>query len=175
VLHGCGVVCGLSVTPAAERCSVVVSTGYALDSCGDEILVEQEVLLRLSSREHAEDGADLGRAELEEVACPNGSWTVAVRYAARPSQLVPVIGEDDTPQPNRIRETYELCALATLPAPSADYERDRKLGRRGDIDACPPCPPDPEARWVVLAEVRIQEGRVTVRDLRPITGSWARG
>jgi len=172
LLHGWGVVCGLRVTPATKRCAVVVSPGYALDPCGDEILVEQEVLLRLPHRGREKGGDDFSAAGVEDPACPDGAWTVAVRYAEILAQLVPVIGEDDSPQPSRIRETFELRAL---PALSADHERDRKRRRSGDLDTCLPCPPDPEERWVVLAEVRVQSGRVMVHDLRPATGSRAPG
>jgi len=160
LLHGWGVVCGLSVTPAAEGCAVVVSPGYALDPCGDEILVEEAELLRLP-REWREDG-DLGHAVTDDAVCPDGAWTVAIRYVEIPIYFVPAIGgsdDSDSLQASRIRESYELCALTS---PPAGHERDRRRRRSGDLDACPSYPPDPEARWVVLAEVRLQGGRVTV-------------
>ena len=168
LLHGWGVVCGLSVTPAAGRCAVVVSPGYALDPCGDEILLEEEALLRLP-RGWRDD--DLGHEVADESACPDGVWTVAIRYVEIPAYFVPAIGgsgDSDSLQASRIRESYDLCALATQPG---GYKRDRKRRRDGDIDACPPCPPDPEERWVVLAEARVQGGRVTVgyaRTSRPL-------
>jgi hypothetical protein len=178
LLHGWGVVCGLRVAPTAKSCAVVVSPGYALDPCGDEVLVEEEILLRLSPPEGPEQGDGPEAAETDAASCPDGAWTVAIRYVEIPVRFVPGMGgsgDSDSLQASRIRESYELCALATLPALPAGSESGSNRGRSGVSGVCPPCPPDPEARWVVLAEVRVQGGRVSVDDPRPVTGSRAPG
>jgi hypothetical protein len=169
LLHGWGVVCGLRVTPAKDGCAVMVSPGYALDPCGDEILVEEEAPLSLPSQ-GCETADEVSRRRTETAICPDGVWYVAVRHAEVPTQVVPVLGESgetDGMEPSRVRETYELRVLATSPALPPGLVAGR-LGRRGEpaID-CPSCPPDPEERWVVLAEVRVREGRITVHDLKP--------
>jgi hypothetical protein len=169
LLHGWGVVCGLRVTPAKDGCAVIVSPGYALDPCGDEILVEEEVPLRLPIQGH--DVVDeLSRSPVEEAVCPDGAWYVAIRYAEIPTQFVPVLGEPGETngmQPSRVRETYELCALATSPALPPNSVAGKQRGRRPAAVDCPPCPPDPGERWVVLAEVRVQGGHISVHDLKP--------
>jgi hypothetical protein len=168
LLHGWGVVCGLRVTPAEQGCEVIVAPGYALDPCGDEVLVEEEILLRLSRPEGVEgDGPEA--AESDAASCPDGAWTVAIRYVEIPARFVPVMGgspDTDALQASRTRESYELCAFATLPALPAGYDPGSKRWHSGASGVCPSCPPDPEARWVVLAEVKVQGGRVTVKDTR---------
>jgi hypothetical protein len=164
LLHGWGVVCGLRVTDAPEGCAVVVSPGYALDPCGDEILVEKEERLGLPRARHTEDGATEPRAESKHAACPDGVWYVAIRYAEIPCEFVPALGksgEDDRVQPSRIRESYELRAL---PAPPAGYKAGRVLRQQILLEECSPCPPDPDERWVVLGEVRVEGGRIRVRE-----------
>jgi hypothetical protein len=156
LLHGCGVVCGLHVTPAAEGCAVVVSPGYALDPCGDEIVLEAEVVLPLSR--------SAGPTPGPSAACPDAVWYAAIRYAEVPTAFIPVPGAD-VPQPSRIRESHEMLALAALPS---GYEPGAR-GRADPSSGCPPCPPNPDARWVVLAEIRVRRERITVHELRPWT------
>jgi hypothetical protein len=161
LLHGSGVVCGLRVASAEEDCAVTISPGYALDPCGDEILLEEETLLRLPRSGQSAPQVD--------APCPDGTWYVAVRYAEIPAQFVPAIGgtgETDSVQPSRIRESAEVQALLALPA---GYEA-RSGRRRAAAGACPPCPPDPEGRWVALAEVRVQWGQVRVQNLKATRG-----
>jgi len=165
LLHGWGVVCGLRVTPAAAGCAVIVSPGYALDPCGDEILLEQEALLRLPGREGG-DGDELVRTGKEDANCPDGAWVVEIRHVEIPVQMVPALdgsGEIDSVQASRIQETCELRVLAALPAPPSGDEPRRDHRRTAASDACPPCPPDPDERWVVLAEVAVRVGRPEVK------------
>jgi hypothetical protein len=160
LMHGWGVVCGLRVTPAAVGCTVVVSPGYALDPCGDEILLDEEALLRLPG-EGGEDGDPLSRPGDKKAACPDGAWVVEIRHVEIPVQMVPAMGgsgETGSVQPSRIRETCELRLFSALP-PGDSPARERR--GTGAPDICPPCPPDPDERWVVLAEV--QGGRVVVK------------
>lgn len=168
LLHGWGVVCGLHVTPAAAGCAVVVSPGYALDPCGDEILLEQEALLGLPG-EGGEDGDLLSRPGEKGAACPDGAWVVAIRHVEISVQMVPALGgsgETGTVQPSRIRET---CELRVFPAPPSGDGPGRDHRRTDAPDACPPCPPDPNERWVVLAEVTVRAGRLEVN--RVLTAS----
>jgi hypothetical protein len=167
LLHGWGVICGLEVTPAAEGCRVTVSPGYALDPCGDEILLQEETSLALPDRGR-EEGDQIKQAEGGTTACPDGVWYVAIRYAEIPSRLVPRIGDEHAPQVSRIRETCELAALATLPEPPTGLAVGGAGGISKSSGVCPPCPPDPEQRWVALADVRVQGGRIRVRNTKPI-------
>jgi hypothetical protein len=158
LLHGWGVVCGLRATPASAGCAVIVSPGYALDPCGDEILLEGEALLTLPGGERADPP---NRAREKDEVCPDGAWLVAIRYVEMPLQKAPVMGgsgEAGGVEPSRIRETCELRVFAA-PFPGGEPGPDR---RPGAPDACPPCPPDPDQRWVILAEVRSRGGRLEV-------------
>jgi hypothetical protein len=164
LLHGWGVVCGLDVTPAAVGCAVVVSPGYALDPCGDEILLEHEALLWLP-RSGLAVGDPLNSPGEKDGTCPDGECVVAIRHVEIPEQMVPALdgaGEPDSIQPSRIRESCELCVLPT-PPPGHEAGRDRR--RSGVPSICPPCPPDPDERWVPLAEVRVRGGHPKVTQI----------
>lgn len=55
-MHGCGVVCGLGVTPVEED-AVSVEPGLALDFAGREIVVEKPVIVRLADLDGYNDDA----------------------------------------------------------------------------------------------------------------------
>jgi hypothetical protein len=167
LLHGWGVICGLEVTPSAGECAVTVSPGYALDPCGDEIQLQEEAVLALPGRIR-ERGDPAKQAEGAKTACPDGVWYVAIRYAEIPSRLVPGIGDEHTPQASRIRETCELAALATFPEPPTGLTVGSTGGSSESSSICPPCPQDPDRRWILLAEVRVQGGRIRVRNTKPM-------
>ncbi len=57
-LFGCGVVCGLKVTPTRDcgKDAIVIGAGLALDGCGDPIYVPKDVSLTID--EHCQPGKD---------------------------------------------------------------------------------------------------------------------
>lgn len=89
LLHGWGVVCGLSVEPA-EDWVVRVEPGYALDRNGDEIVIARTV--RVNLREH--EGLEEGKTA-----------QLAVRYT------------EYSPGEGRTREGAEIGVLTGRPEP----------------------------------------------------------
>lgn len=113
-LHGTGVACGLLVTqdPAAACRDrfVTITPGSAIDCCGNEILVPEAT-----------------RAEMAELATftPSDSTAhelrICLRYRECPTEPVPVLYDDsgcddDRCLPNRILESFEVCATVDPPA-----------------------------------------------------------
>jgi DNA-binding beta-propeller fold protein YncE len=125
-LHGWGVVCGLKVrqhpNPACRDRYVIVEPGTAIDCCGHEILVREEVMFPFA------DDPDLkalvaGRRSHRLQIC--------IRYRECPTEEIPVLfdecGCDETRcAPNRILESYELDLIVDppeRPAPDSDEVR----------------------------------------------------
>ena len=138
LLHGWGIICGLDVTTAGG-CFVEVSSGYALDPMGDEIVVAESVRLDVC----AENRTDEGR-----------TGYLAVRYAMRATR--PIAAEasanEDATEYRRTRDEFELGVLKDLPRP--------------------------EESWVILADVTVAAGEVSLdpeRHRRYVVSSAARG
>ncbi|MFE2216587.1 hypothetical protein ACFW93_32190 [Streptomyces canus] len=91
-LHGYGVVCGLRVSPAAKDCTaparsrVVVTSGLALDCCGNEIVV--------ATRQEIDLWAELTEEQRERCAAGQPIW-LALRYAECGAELVRALRTDD--------------------------------------------------------------------------------
>ena len=109
-LHGWGVVCGLKVKQHPdEACRdrfVVIEPGTAIDCCGHEILLREEVRFPF-----AQD-ADLKALRDKNDNKPH-TFQICIKYKECPSEEIPVLfdecGCDDTRcAPNRILESYEL-------------------------------------------------------------------
>ncbi len=47
LLHGWGVVCGARVRQGQEDCEIIIEPGYILGPFGDEIMIDQEVVVDL--------------------------------------------------------------------------------------------------------------------------------
>jgi hypothetical protein len=138
LLHGWGIICGLDVTTAGG-CFVKISSGYALDQMGDEIVVAEPVRLDVC----AENRTDEGR-----------TGYLAVRYATRATR--PIAAEasanEDATEYSRTRDEFELGVLSELPRP--------------------------EESWVILADVTVAAGEVSVdqeRHRRYVVSSAAQG
>lgn len=112
-LHGFGVVCGLQVVadtnPACRDRYVTVLPGLAIDCCGHEILVREEVrvdITRLASY-----------AALTAAGAPAGRpLQLCIRYRECGTETVPVLYDDcawdnDRCAPNRILESYDFDLL----------------------------------------------------------------
>jgi len=136
-LHGWGVVCGLKVKPhpyCPDR-RVVVEPGLAIDACGREIRVLQEVELDLPTdeppavaiedpcppEEEDEYRETVGTGEEEtERYGPTLNLYVCLRYVEWETELTPApfdecaCGSNGT-RPNRIQESYDIQILTKEP------------------------------------------------------------
>lgn len=128
VLHGWGVVSGLCVESGEAKSELTVGPGYALDSYGNEIVVDDEVTVDLCS----EDGD--GNA-----VSPGRPLYLAIRYAECLTRPVP---GGESLEYSRVREGFAVTVLTELPASPPSCEPDTH--RCPDLSAQP---------WVVLAEV----------------------
>src|SRR4029434_5678678 len=148
--HGWGVVCGLQVVPApaARRpWRVRVCPGYAIDPCGNEIIVPAPVLLDLAL------AAGQAPNTAATVAVPLVAY-VAIRFAEtalRPAAVPPAgctCECDERTTPTRMRDGYHLDVLWQPP-----------LVRGTTFDLCDaravPCPPAVGVPYVVLARVTL--------------------
>lgn len=128
MLHGWGVVSGLCVESGEAKGELTVGPGYALDSYGNEIVVDDEVTVDLCS----EDGD--GNA-----VSPGRPLYLAIRYAECLTRPVP---GGESLEYSRVREGFAVTVLTELPASPPSCEPDTH--RCPDLSAQP---------WVVLAEV----------------------
>jgi hypothetical protein len=171
LLHGWGVVCGASVTPAKEAWTVTISAGFILGPCGDEISIDHAVRFDIRTRcKPAREDEDCPPSEdpwcNEVVDAPPAEDQpvfVAVRYAEFPARPVRVsscgCGGSEC-EYSRWRDGYEICVLDECPA---SHQKPPELGgpRQGPPPLCE-CPTDP---WVVLARVVAgKNGAVTVEN-----------
>lgn len=115
-LHGTGVVCGLQVhqddAAACRDRFVVLEPGSAIDCCGNEILVTETTRVELAELIRLPAGDDAPH-EVRLCLC----------YRECPTEPVPVLYDecgcdDDRCLPNRILESFEVCA--TLDPPPTD-------------------------------------------------------
>ena len=109
-LHGYGTVCGLKVVehpnPDCRHRFVVIEPGLALDCCGREIQVQEEVYVDLwqyfNPQEVKENPEDFGKHLL-----------ISLCYAECGTEMAPVLFDecscDETRvEPNRIRESFQV-------------------------------------------------------------------
>jgi hypothetical protein len=153
MLHGWGVVCGLSVRPHAGG-ALIVEPGYALDPRGDEIVVADEVRVDLFSED--DDGNavspcperdDRERERVRREWSPGQPLYLAIRYAECATRPVSF---DESTEYTRTRESFAVKLLTKLPA---SYRR-RRPPRKPDGDPCADSPGEP---WVILAEIELDE------------------
>jgi hypothetical protein len=109
-LHGWGTVCGLRVVQHPDvNCRdrfVVIQPGLALDSCGRELHVSEELYLDLEQQL-----AEVPRDENGQL--PAGHLFISLCYRECGTELMPVLFDEcgcdgDRCEPNRIREDYEI-------------------------------------------------------------------
>jgi hypothetical protein len=124
-MFGAGVVCGLDVT--CHRCesgSVAVAPGYALDCCGNDIVVdcpEQVDVIALVRDLRDRMGVDCGEPCEDH---PRDEYVLNIVYAEQPTDPVAPYAADDCAvgdcEFSRVRESYrfELSCDATEPEPT---------------------------------------------------------
>jgi hypothetical protein len=127
-LHGAGVVCGLDVTAAGER-AVLVTAGYALDCCGEDIVVPCDTTVDV-----LELLADLpaGYGPIGSKDEPARRYELRIEYAETATDLAAPYTSDDgmttVCAPTRIREGYRFSACPVKdPAPKATTLLDELL------------------------------------------------
>ncbi len=131
-MFGAGVVCGLEV--GCDRCasgSVAVSPGYALDCCGNDIVVDcpEEVdVIALVRELRDRQGIDCGEPCEKH---PRDEYVLNIVYAEQPTDPVAPYSADDCAvgdcEYSRVREGYrfELSCDAAEPEPTiVDVLRD---------------------------------------------------
>jgi hypothetical protein len=145
-LHGKGVVCGLRVgqhdKPACRAQYVCVSPGTAIDCCGHEVILREKDCLDLWAVPKI---AEL-RAKIAASTDDGKPHTlqICIRYRECETEPVPVLYDecgcaDDKCAPNRILESYELCALLDPPAPAAAAPVAACEDLWQQSDTCPHC------------------------------------
>jgi DNA-binding beta-propeller fold protein YncE len=124
-LHGWGVVCGLKIKQhpddACRDRFVIIEPGTAIDCCGHEILLREEVRFPF-----AQD-ADL-KALRDKQDTAAHTLQICIRYKECPNEEIPVLfdecGCDETRcAPNRILESYELDVMLDPTQVAVDHER----------------------------------------------------
>jgi hypothetical protein len=125
LLHGCGVVCGLTVTnhPRATCAGdwVVVQAGIAMDAFGRELILGEDTAQRLPVAE--------GKG---------GSFVLCLCYREEQVKPVPILYADPEAGlpysvPNRIRESVEIVAV-----PAAEFDPSGwEVGGPGCIEPAP--------------------------------------
>ena len=177
-LHGWGVVCGCDVQPTndtTKRWQVRVCPGYVLTPQGDEVFIPTEALFDVATCiTQSSDPCAFSRP------CPpvglkakaTQTLYLAVRYVecqARPVRVAPAgCGCDDADcEYSRIRDGYEFCCLAALPASHKEAPLDcDQLCKPTSVFPCPDCPDD---GWVVLATLTVPELSTTqLTDVDPL-------
>lgn len=145
-LHEWGVMCGLHVVPADDPrrpWAVQVCPGYAIDCCSNEIVVAGPAVVDV--RDY------LWRTPQGE---PVNRAYVGLRYAEAETRPVPTQPpgcgcEAPVYQPTRIRESFQVDILWTLP----------ESGAPDAIDICQgqmiPCPACPDQVYVILASLSL--------------------
>jgi DNA-binding beta-propeller fold protein YncE len=117
-LHGWGTVCGLKVVqhpnPACQKQFVVIEPGTAIDCCGHEILVRDEVVFDFENK-FREEWKEANGQNSEPDNQPH-KMQICIRYRECGSEPVPSLfdecGCDDAGcQPNRVLEGYALNVI----------------------------------------------------------------
>jgi hypothetical protein len=152
MLHGWGIVSGLGVRPGPADYELTVEPGYALDPCGDEIVVADAVIVDLRTED--DDGNavspcpqpdDHERELVRKKRSPEQPLYLAIRYAECSTHPVPV---GESVEFSRTRESFAVKLLTKLPV---SYRRHRPHGKQDSR----PCPDSLAEPWVILAEVAL--------------------
>jgi hypothetical protein len=176
-LHGWGVVCGCDVQPSGGTITpweVRVCPGYVLTPQGNEIWIAAEITFDVASCVLSSDDPCAYARPCPPVArraLETRTVYLCVRYVdchSRPVRVAPTgcSCDDVECEYSRIRDGYELCCLAELPATHRRKPYDcAELFRPEGVIPCPPEPADP---WVVLATIglpAVETDRITDIDL----------
>lgn len=121
-LHGWGVVCGLRVT-CHRKCSskgnVLIEKGYALDSCGNDIIVPEDIELNVMElikecepKTAEEECLPTGTTKPDTCEGQEKEYCLVINYKEEEARPVTALKRDDEGcsvkrcEPSRIRETY---------------------------------------------------------------------
>ncbi len=122
-LHGWGVVCGLKVkqydNPACQNRFVYIEPGTAIDCCGHDIVVREQVYFDFTQTD-----AIKGLQKQQDTTNPH-TLQICVRYKECPTEEIPVLYDncdcdDSRCAPNRILESYEFDVLLDQLQPPQD-------------------------------------------------------
>jgi hypothetical protein len=146
LLHGPGVVCGMSVVPANDSAypwGVYICPGYAIGPYGDEIELRRRVLL---------DIEDYLWTYFTAPGLPQIAYA-GIRYIEELDKPVaaPVPScqcDETTYTPSRIKDSYQLAALWANPQESTQPFDICSQG----IVACDACPESP---YLLLAQINL--------------------
>lgn len=169
LLHGWGVVAGAGVSIGSDPGTVVVTSGFVLGPAGDEIWIDQDLVVDLCHVDGA--GALLSRPASGQPA-GGQSWTtsvavprsagetvyLAVRYAETPTRPVRVPGslcgcDDGGSEFSRVLDAYAFGGLTTLPDGYVQMAPPDTNDLFGGGPAVTPLPTPIQDPWVVLADV----------------------
>jgi hypothetical protein len=158
MLHGWGVVCGLTVEPADAQ-AVVVRAGYALGPFGDDIHVEGDTTVDITHC--TQPGSEV--CVPRNAAAPEPVWPVyiKIRYVecpSRPMRTLPAgCGCDESAcEYSRLRDGFEIRCFR---AP----EKEEPQPSRNPDAVTPACRPLPTSPWLVLARVERLGSALTIR------------
>jgi len=185
-LHGWGVVCGCDVQPGpagSQPWEVRVCPGYVLTACGDAIAIHDPATFDIATCVLSSDDPCAHSRPCPPIGRQAGTTRLvylAVRYVdchSSPVRVAPAGCSCDDVQceHSRIRDGYELCCLAELPASHAREHpgRDTLLVPGPAL----PCPEDCD-EWVILATITLPAAdseRITqidlARDRRPLSST----
>ena len=147
LLHGPGVVCGMSVLPANDPShpwGVYICPGYAIGPYGDEIELHSRVLLDIEDYLWTYFSAP---GLLRQVAYAGISYSEELdKPVAAPAPSCQC--DQTTYSPSRIRDSYQLAALWTNPQPAAPPFDICSQG----IVTCDACPASP---YLLLAQINL--------------------
>jgi hypothetical protein len=151
-LHGWGVYCGLRVIPAGKKrrpWSVQVCPGYAIDCCGNEIIVLEPTIVDI--KEHLWKAPPKPRPSRAYV----GISYDEIEESPVPAKSLGCECEDTTYRMSRTRESFRLDVYWRLP----------KIEERRRFDICerqlPPCPECTDSTKLVLAAVSLPVSEAT--------------
>lgn len=177
LLHGWGVVCGMEVTPPQTGdpdWQVAVSSGVVITPQGDEICCSDKTVFDVKTGMQKPEPCAVSRP-CPPAATPNPASTaapvyLAIRYlecSSRPVrvQISGCACDESACEYSRLRDSFELCLLQTLPASHQQMKEFYITWCSGwkawkkvkdtfplPVPSCPACPADP---WVVLATITL--------------------
>jgi hypothetical protein len=161
-LHGWGAVCGLRVKPHPHCPSlrIVVEPGLAIDHCGREVRLLEEVELHLPQPAPAPESpdpcppdpaapAEPGKGYGPEASREETLW-ICLRYCEREEEFSPAPFDEcactgTLQKPNRVCESYYLCMSTEEPKFLKEIERHKHCEcedcrdlYKGMLDECKP-------------------------------------
>ncbi len=167
LLHGWGIVCGLNVVATTGSQIVTICPGYALSPQGDEIFLPSEVTFDLTqfSQGQASPCTPCGSIAVAAIDTTKPFY-IAIKYTeclSSPVRVSPIdCGcDDDACEYSRIRDSFEITCLQTLPETHSETENIAQICEavNNKIVPCKSCPNDP---WIVLSKITVTSGMLSI-------------